>query len=376
LPKDFNEIDLSQMLKSLLRDRKLPLFFALALVIRLFSLQAAWVERYYTYGLYPLLSRIFRALLGWIPFSVGDVLYAAAFLYLVVKTAKFLRILARRQVKEYLSHVLMAKLLRLVLGIYIFFNLAWGLNYDRLGIASQLQLDVKPYTKADLNGITGLLAQRLNGLAVEIDSVQRETRNRPAVQYSQALKDYEAAAKLYPFLAYHQPSTKTSLYSGVGHYFGFSGYINPFTGEAQINTTEPVFVKPFVINHEIAHQLGYGKENEASFVSFLVSRGSASVETRYSLYYELFFDALAESRLNGDTVLVKQLRQNLHPRVLADKLTEIRFRTRNRNALQPYVTGAYDRYLRLNNQPGGMATYNQVIAWLIAFAKKRGAASI
>ena len=36
------------------------------------------------------------------------------------------------------------------------------------------------------------------------------------------------------------------------------------------------------------------------------------------------------------------------------------------------MTGVYDKYLKLNNQPKGKATYNEVIAYLIAYMKKFG----
>ncbi len=34
-----------------------------------------WVEKYYSTGLYPLISAFFRRLYGWVPFSVGDLIY-------------------------------------------------------------------------------------------------------------------------------------------------------------------------------------------------------------------------------------------------------------------------------------------------------------
>ena len=33
------------------------------------------IETYYSKGLYPLISRFFRILFGWIPFSMGDIVY-------------------------------------------------------------------------------------------------------------------------------------------------------------------------------------------------------------------------------------------------------------------------------------------------------------
>lgn len=359
------------MFRSLLRDRKLLLLLVFALVIKIFSLFPSLVERHYTYGFYPYFSRLLRIFLGWFPFSFGDLLYIGAFIFLVLKAWKLINLLAKRQVKEYLSWILFRKYLRLVLWIYIVFNLFWGLNYDRQGIASQLNLDVQPYTTGELVHVTALLQQRLNFYAARVDSIKRLEYQHNEILFNQGIANYSVIESQYPFLAYHNPSVKPSLYSGIGHYFGFSGYFNPFTSEAQLNTAEPVFLKPFVVDHEIAHQLGYGKENEASFVSYLACKASPSTDFRYSVYYELWSDAIAECRMRGDTS-IKQFRKQLHPRVIRDKWEEIQFRMKKKNRMEPYVSDFYNNYLKLNNQPKGLATYNEVIAWLIAYTKKYG----
>jgi hypothetical protein len=257
------------MLKSILRDRGLLILLLISILIRLFSVNEVWVEQYYTYGIYPYLSAGLRFLFGWIPFSLGDLLYVVAFVLLVYKTWKFLKLLAKRKLKAYLSHVLFRKYIRLTLWIYIVFNLFWGLNYNRQGIAHQLGLDVQPYGKEEIATLSAVLLKQVNYHATLIDTTQRDSMGKSRVLFDQAKKDYKTAGKQFPFLQYPYASLKPSLYSYFGHYFGFTGYFNPFTSEAQLNIDEPMFIKPFIVNHEIAHQLGYGKENEASFVSYL-----------------------------------------------------------------------------------------------------------
>src|SRR5687768_3248802 len=99
------------MLKSLLRDRVLIGLIILTILIKLLASNESWVERFYTNGFYPVVSSGLRLLLGWLPFSFGDIFYLAAVLYIVLKAAKFFRILSKRQVKEYLNRVLLRKFL-------------------------------------------------------------------------------------------------------------------------------------------------------------------------------------------------------------------------------------------------------------------------
>ncbi|MGZ8544831.1 MAG: DUF3810 domain-containing protein [Flavisolibacter sp.] len=364
------------MLKSLLRDRLLLILLGLSIAVKLFSLNAGWVERYYTHGFYPYFSSTLRFLLGWIPFSVGDLLYLGGFIFLVWKTWKYLRLLVKRQVKEYLSWVLFRKFVRLVLWIYLVFNIFWGLNYNRQGIAQQLSLDVKRYDKKELLQLTWLLQNRLNDYAAQVDTVKRMDWQKSGKLFQQGKRDFDLASRRYHFLEYQKPAIKPSLFSVVGHYFGFSGYFNPFSGEAQLNMAEPVYVKPFVLNHEIAHQLGYAKENEASFVSFLAGKHSDQADFRYSLYYELYYNAFAEVVMTKDSLTIQSFRNKLHPRARLDRAEEIRFRSKRKNRVQPYVSDFYDSYLKMNNQPGGLTTYNEVTSWLIAFMKKYGTTTL
>lgn len=363
------------MWNSLLRDRLLIFLFFAALLLKLFSLNESWVERYYSTGLYPHISSFLRLLLGWIPFSVGDILYILAFFYLIWKVWKLLRLLVKRRMKEYLSWILFGKYLKLVLWIYLIFNLFWGLNYNRVGIAGQLGLEVKPYTTEELYQLTEVLQQRVNHYAALVHDHRKIIKWKDSI-FSQGVRDFRKSVHSYPFLEYNNPSIKPSLFGSSGKYFGYTGYYNPFTGEAQLKTSIPFFMMPFVLNHEIGHQLGYAKENEASFVSWLTAKNSDNVRVRYSIYYELFYDAFLQYFRSGNRLQALTLYTSMHPRVLKDKEIEAAYLRRTRNAIEPFMSGAYDRYLKLNNQPKGKATYNEVIAWLIAYMKKYGAQKI
>jgi hypothetical protein len=363
------------MFKSLLRDKLFFSLLALTIFIKLLSLNEAWVERYYTYGFYPYVSRTLRFLFGWLPFSVGDVLYMAAVIYLVYKAVKFLRVLAKRQVKQYLRWVLVKKLLHLGLWIYLIFNIFWGLNYNRLGMAVQLQLDVKPYTVQDLDTLTATIQSRLNQYATMVDSTRRKAMDKNHVLFTEGIAAYGEIKKSMPYLAYMNPSVKPSMFSHIGHYFGFTGYYNPFSGEAQIKTTAPFFIKPFVTTHEIGHQLGYAKENEANFVAFFAGRSSANPEFRYSVYFEMYLYAIRDLA-RKDATKAGEYKAQLHPQVKKDTEELIAYLIRSENPVEPWVTRFYDEFLKMNNQPKGKMTYNEVVAWLIAYQKKFGREAI
>ncbi len=352
------------------RVKKTLIVLGLALLIKLFSLQPAWVEAVYSNGIYIGISWVQRFLLGWIPFSVGDLLYAAAVIFLLVKLVKAVRTIFRRQADKAFWLKGLQQVVFWILCVYVAFNLLWGLNYNRLGPARQLQLAMKPYTNDELKTVVQAIIRRLdetNAGAVQV----REQYNSHRALFGKARESYQLAQPLYPFLSYRAASVKSSLFSYLGDYLGYTGYYNPFTGEAQVNTTVPVFVLPFTTCHEIGHQLGYAKENEANFAGYLSAKSSTDMAFRYSVYLDLYGYSIRELYFR-DSLAAKAMALQVPPQVKKD-FAELRaFDARYKNPLEPYIRRLYGEYLRANQQPHGLQSYSEVMAFLVAYYRKYG----
>jgi hypothetical protein len=52
------------------------------------------------------------------------------------------------------------------------------------------------------------------------------------------------------------------------------------------------------------------------------------------------------------------------------------FLRRYKNPVEPIISSIYDGYLQANDQPEGKRSYNQVVAFLIAYYKKFGAEAL
>jgi hypothetical protein len=348
------------------------LVILLTILIKLASWYPDWVEENYTYGIYPLISRVQRFLTGWIPLSIGDLFYAFLIIVVLYKSFQLVRIIFRRQFNRQYLIAGLQQLFFFFLFVYVCFNLLWGLNYNRRGISSQLGLRVRQYSLQDLDTVSGLLQQRLNSYASLVTEAQRDSFNRKRNLFREASEAYRGAGYQYSFLKYRPVSVKPSIFSYAGNYLGFQGYYNPFSGEAQVNTTIPRFLEPFVTSHEIAHQLGYAKENEANFVAFLACRHSNSSMFKYSMYFDMYNYAMGEL-YRRDSSLAKLYQQQLHPQAIRDIREYRDFYRRYRNPVEPVITWLYGNYLKANNQPSGKQTYNEVVAWLIAYYKQFGA---
>jgi len=346
----------------------------LAAGIKILSFSSNAVEKYYSTGVYPLIARLERLLFGWIPFSVGDVLYTLAGARLLYGLIMLIRRMIRREAGAAYFKAVLGNTVFVVLVVYVYFNLSWGLNYDRRGIAYQLQLDVRPYSTNDLDTLLHQVVRQIND-ADSLGHLHRPTLVHHSDLFRGAVGSYGSLSSGDERFGYASPSVKASLYSYLGDYLGFGGYYNPFTGEAQVNTTMPVFTQPYTTCHEIGHQLGYAKENEANFVGYLSARQSENPAFRYSVYFDLYLYAAPELYVR-DSMLLKPLKKQLSAAVKEDFNELRRFNRKYQNPVEPKVRGLYDSYLRANRQPQGMRTYNEVIAWLIAYGKKNGWQSI
>lgn len=346
----------------------------LAVLVKLLSLYPSVVEKYYSTGCYPWIARLQRLLLGWIPFSIGDILYGMAVIWLLAGLVSLIRKCWRREAGLAFWGGFLRRFVFIFLLIYIVFYGCWGLNYTRLGIADQLQLEVKPYSNEELTELVQVLVTHLN----DLDSTARLTRgalSQKHLLFAEAVEAYDSLAAHDARFAYRTSSIKPSLYSYLEDYLGFGGYYNPFSGEAQVNTTLPVFTLPFTACHEMAHQLGYAKENEANFVGYLSARSSADPAFRYSVYFDLYQYAARELYVR-DSTLLKPLKQQLKPAIREDFKELQRFSRKYASPLEPAMMKLYARYLRANGQPQGIMTYNEVTAWLIAYARKNGMETI
>ena len=359
-------------MNSILSRKKILWITTLFLVIsiKLFSLSAERVEVIYTSKFYFFFSKILRFLFGWIPFSIGDILYFIAGSWLLWKIIKNIKLYLKKQLKGKLFLQKVLKLLQGFILIYIIFNIFWGLNYNRKGIASQLDLSKMTYDTSDLRELQNILLQKVNSSKMTLvnkNSIYPTNKNL----FKRAQNCYNKAEKIYPFLHYNIPSVKSSLYGWMGNYLGFTGYYNPFTGEAQVNTTIPKFLLPYITTHEIAHQIGYAKENEANFVGYLAAVNSNDTLFLYSAYLDLFMYTNREVYYS-DSVYAKQSLELLLPQVKNDIIEWRKFSMAHKSFMEPAITWMYGKYLKLNEQPKGIRSYNEVISMLIAYYKKFG----
>lgn len=358
---------------------KFGLISGLAFFIYIFSQFPAQVEKWYSAGIYPELASTLRILTRWIPFSIGDIIYVAVSIWLLVRLVKAIILTAKGKVTREIIFGFLFKVGKAILWCYIVFKLIWGLNYDRLGIAHQLAINKYSYSKQEVTDITNQLIDKVNLYRRQIKDTSLPIMDLDTI-YREAYRAYQNASYGLEFMNYRNRSVKSSLFTRLGDYMGFSGYYNPFTGEAQLRTDIPAILIPYIATHEMAHQLGYASESEANFVGYLAASASKDPYFLYSVYLELFSYAQGEEismyvkdkDFKQFEQVVHQNRERLDTLVKSDRRAIREFFRKRRNRVSPAVSNLYDQYLKMNKQMEGVNSYNEVIGWLIAYQKKYG----
>jgi len=335
------------------------------LIVRLLAANPEWIEQFYSKGFYPYISRFFRNLFGWIPFSVGEILYTT----LIILSFRYL-IRNRKKIKtQTLSFV---RDCAMVLAVFYFtFNMVWGLNYHRKPLGETLEI-VQTANYEEIKKLTEELVIKTNTLQVQITGDTTKMVEIPYDReeiFEKIIDGYDSLDDEIPLLNYQNPNLKKSIYSSMSSYMGIGGYLNPFTNEAQVNQKIPVFRFPVVVAHEIGHQIGYAAENETNLIGYLVTHKNDDIYFQYAASaYALAYCLNAVHRTDEEAF--NTLRTQLNAGLLKNYKELSDFNAAYENPFEPIFQSIFNGFLKANNQTDGVKSYSKVVHLLVGYHKK------
>ena len=353
---------MSQMRKKYTTYGKLLYIGLFIALYGLFRYEPTLTEQWYSTGLYPYIGRTVRFLLGWIPFSVGDVLYTILPLAVVYYIVRYFRQL-RKSPLRFLKKI--GEGLVLVVSLFYFL---WGFNYYRQPLSVQLGWDFS-YTEAELEQATQRLIKEANALHEQLEPLASQAAKMPFTPtqvYERIPQGYGELSYKFPRFMLYTSSLKSSLYSKVLTYMGYSGYLNPFTGEAQVNALATHYSFPVTAAHEVAHQLGYASEKEANFIGFLATYHHKEAYFRYSATLFALRYCMKEVRALS-TEQHDAYKAQLRVGILENYTEAYRFWTQYENPMEAVFKQSYDTFLKANAQEGGIQNYDYVTGMLIYY---------
>ena len=147
-----------------------------------------------------------------------------------------------------------------------------------------------------------------------------------------------------------------------------SGVYTYFTGEANINVNFPDYTLPFTAAHEMAHQRGIAREDEANFVAFLVCAASDDEYIRYSGYLNLY-EYVSSALYSADKDAYAEVRAKLAPEARREMAAYSAFFDKYRENVAANVTETVNNtYLTMQGTPG-TKSYGMVVDLAVAYLR-------
>lgn len=341
----------------------LPLFLVFQILfLKIIAFFPEVVERFYSNGLYVVVSKISRTVLGSIPFSIGDVLYGILIVYLLIRIW-----IARKTWKLNWKDNLLS-ILSFISVTYFLFHFLWALNYYREPLFEKMSIK-RDYSDEELYAFTEKLILKTNEIQYQITNDKNlkvtNTYSQDSI-FKMTQNGYAALAKEYPFFTYETPSRKKSLYSLPLTYMGFSGYLNPFTNEAQVNDKLPMVSFPNVICHEMAHQMGFASESECNFIGFLACVKNEDLYFQYSAYANALRYCMNNVGMKNEAKF-KYFKAKINPGILANYKESDTFWKQYDTFFEKGFHAFYDQFLKMNQQKDGIESYSKFVDLLIGY---------
>lgn len=371
------------------------------------SANSPLTEAWFSRGVYPWLSSAWGFLPSLAPFSVAQWVVVATLAFCIgwlgFYLVAFVRGRGRRRLVLWRALTTMLAVLSVA---YCIFALMCGLNYYRHTFAEDAGFELRESSTAELTALCENLAANMNETRAEVTAAAGATKESGANggdattgaegttrtdtemaaipdEYAESrggfwtyshetVANMEALAERYPALArplYSPP--KPVLFSELMSYADIAGMYFPFTVESNINVDGPFFTIPATMGHEMAHQCGFMREDEANFIAYLACKQSDDALMRYSGYLLAYDNAVSALR-KVDPEAAKAIGSGLSAAVRRDLAQRAEHWAQYEGPVQDVSNAANDTYLKANNQADGMRSYGRMVDLLLAEQRAEG----
>ncbi len=257
-------------------------------------------------------------------------------------------------------------ILALLAGLLAFaFYGAWGLAYSYPALSTRL-IPLRPTSVAspsavglmELSEMSARLVAHASAAAVSEETPEAGYLARVNLGLSDGFARLPKSIEAAPLGGAGSGSFKLSRVSFALSRLGLSGYYFPWTGEAQINAEMPRSLWARVGAHEMAHQGGFARENEATVVGVLACLGSKDDTVRYSGALGLFV-SLDKDLSRAEPQVRQGLWAALPGRALDDLRREAAFWKAREGVASSVSEKVNDTYLKAQGIKEGVASYSE-----------------
>ena len=313
-------------------------------------------------------GRMFLATLtGWIPFSFAEMLLLLSPLILITVIVIGIKFFCNTARAMWIYVACIFGVVCMVFNLFVW-NFAPG--YNALPLDQHLGLERTPVSAEELAQTADILLEKLKALEKDILFTESGS-SRMLYTYSQMneklMDAYAKASQKYDFINHFQSSVKPVMLSEPMSYTHITGVYTFFTGEANINVNFPDYTIPYTAAHELAHQRGIAREDEANFVAFLVCIESDDAYIRYSAYLNLY-EYVVSALYSANYDLYKENYYKQPQNILGERIAYSEFFEKYReNTVADISEATNNAYLQSQGAPQGSRSYGMVVDLAVAY---------
>ena len=319
----------------------------------------------------PFGRMLFAKLTGWIPFSFAEMLLllSPVILVTVIVIGAKHHCATAKQMWIYVACIF--SVVCMVFNLFVW-NFAPG--YNARPLDQKLNIERKPVSGEELYATANILLEELK--ALEEDILFMETgASRMPYSYSEMnkllMQAYDKACQKYDFIDDFHSRVKPVMLSEPMSYTHITGVYTFFTGEANINVNFPDYTIPFTAAHELAHQRGIAREDEANFVAFLVCMESDDAYIRYSGALNVY-EYVASALYSANKDLYKENYVKLPKKIIAERIAYSEFFEKYRENVAANVSEATNNaYLQSQGAVQGTRSYGMVVDLAVAYYRDK-----
>ena len=319
----------------------------------------------------PIGRFLLAKLTGWIPFSVAEMLLLLSPVILIALIGVGIKHHCSSARKMWIYVACIFCIVCMVFNLFVW-NFAPG--YNARSLDQKLELERKPVSAEELAHTADILLEEL--IKLEDDILFMETgASRMPYSYTEMntllMQAYDKICQKYDFIDDFHSSVKPVMLSEPMSYTHITGVYTFFSGEANINVNFPDYTIPFTAAHELAHQRGIAREDEANFVAFLVCLESDDAYIRYSGFLNMY-EYVVSSLYSANKDLYKENYAKQPKKIIAERIAYSEFFEKYRENVAADVSEATNNaYLQSQGAVQGTRSYGMVVDLAVAYYRDK-----
>ena len=310
---------------------------------------------------------VMTTITSWIPFSFAEFLLVSSPILLALLIIGVVRRVKR---SGYDGVRFCVALLSLVSVIYTLSIFGYEPGFYNRPVAEKLELNREDLSPEQLRDTALILIDQIEQDLPYVVFPQ-DTYSAMTFSYGE-MNDklnaaYDTLCDTYPDFERLHSNTKPVMLSEPWTYTHISGMYTFFTGEANVNVNYPDFIVVSSAAHEMAHQRGINREDEANFIAYLVCSMSEDPYVRYCGNIDVLNSVLSQL-YSASQELYWQVSDLVPKEVKQENTAYSQFFDQYRETVVSEVsTAVNDKFITSNNQPAGVKSYGLVVDLVAAY---------